>query len=242
MLMVIMDMEGTQMDNGNRFLRNKDLIPQEKLDVIELIGLGGIGSSIISLLTLMGFKTIKIWDYDKLEEHNLSTSVYPEQYLGQHKTDAAEQTAKLFNSDVNIIPMTGKFKYGQPIASKVIVCPDNMDARIDAYEQWKMSWGNSQAVSHKDNDAFFIDCRMDALAMELVTVNVNNDNYMDHFKNDEEIEDAPCTMKHTIFTSSIIAGHAVGQVFNLLVKNPWYDYIWIGLLPFQVKKSKINLT
>ena len=223
-----------------RFLRNKDLIPQEKLDSIEVIGLGGIGSSVVSLLTLMGFREIKVWDYDKLEEHNLSTSVYPEHYLGQHKADAAEQTAKMYNSDVQIIRMTDKYKHGTELQSKVILCPDNMETRIDVYEQWKFSWGNSQSIAHDDKDSFLIDCRMDALSMELVTANMNVDNWMDHFKNGDEIEDAHCTMKHTIFTSSIIAGHAVGQVFNLLANKPWYDYIWIGLLPFQVKKSQVN--
>ena len=223
-----------------RFLRNKDLIPQEKLDSIEVIGLGGIGSSVVSLLTLMGFREIKVWDYDKLEEHNLSTSVYPEHYLGQHKADAAEQTAKMYNSDVQIIRMTDKYKHWTELQSKVILCPDNMETRIDVYEQWKFSWGNSQSIAHDDKDSFLIDCRMDALSMELVTANMNVDNWMDHFKNGDEIEDAPCTMKHTIFTSSIIAGHAVGQVFNLLANKPWYDYIWIGLLPFQVKKSQVN--
>jgi len=33
----------------NRFLRNKDLIPQNKLDEIMVIGLGGIGSNVIAL-------------------------------------------------------------------------------------------------------------------------------------------------------------------------------------------------
>lgn len=227
--------------NGTRFLRNKDLIPQEKLDFIDVIGLGGIGSSIIALLAIMGYRGIRGWDYDRLEEHNLSSCVYNQQYLGQTKTDAAVQTAHAFNPDISFVSVNAKFSYGDTLSHQVICCPDNMKARIDAYETWVETYCNSNTSTIVSDDAFFIDCRMDALAMELVTVTQNVNDYMSHFKNDDEIEDAPCTMKHTIFTSSIIAGHAVGQVFNLLANKPWYDYIWIGLLPFQVKKSRVHI-
>ena len=43
MTITIMDMDMEAIMDSTRFLRNKDLIPQSKLDHIGLVGLGGIG-------------------------------------------------------------------------------------------------------------------------------------------------------------------------------------------------------
>ena len=50
---------------NQKHLRNKDLIPQEKLNDVTVVGLGGIGSSVIMLLATMGFKFIRGYDNDK---------------------------------------------------------------------------------------------------------------------------------------------------------------------------------
>ena len=73
----------------SRFLRNKDLINQKNLKEITVIGAGGVGSSLILSAAMMGFKKIHVWDFDVLEEHNLSTTMYPESYLSKPKTEAA---------------------------------------------------------------------------------------------------------------------------------------------------------
>ena len=62
----------------NRFLRNKDLIPQRKLDHIGIVGLGGIGSQLVPLLSIMGFKKITGWDHDTLEELKNIQDIYEE--------------------------------------------------------------------------------------------------------------------------------------------------------------------
>ena len=63
-----------------KFLRNKDLIPQDKLDDITVVGLGGIGSGVVMLLATMGFKFIRGYDNDIMQEHNFSTTLYPESW------------------------------------------------------------------------------------------------------------------------------------------------------------------
>ena len=81
----------------NRFLRNKDLIPQSKLDHIGLVGLGGIGSQLVPLLSIMGWKKMTGWDHDVLEEHNLSTTMFPQGALGKSKAEVAENIANLYS-------------------------------------------------------------------------------------------------------------------------------------------------
>ena len=75
---------------ADRFLRNKDLIDQKNLEELTIIGAGGVGSALILSAAIMGFKKIHVWDFDVLEEHNFSTTMYPSSYLGESKTEAAK--------------------------------------------------------------------------------------------------------------------------------------------------------
>ena len=231
----------------NRFLRNKDLIKQELLDEITVIGLGGIGSTVVTLLSIMGFDKIIGWDDDKLEDHNLSSTTYPLSYVGSKKVQAAKDTVEAYSGMATEFKENdGKWNSSKPLGKKVITCLDNMDTRMEVYETWRNG-------GHNANDAFLIDLRMDALSMEMITI-THRENGFDTYKNepleveeiynnywvsDVEIEPAPCTMKHTIFSSSIIGGLGVNQAFNCVGNKPYYSYIWIGLLPLNLNKKNL---
>ena len=74
---------------------------------------------------------------------------------------------------------------------------------------------------------------MGATSMEMVTVTPDNDNYMDEWKPDGAVEEAPCSMKHTVFATQHIASLGVAQVYNLIGNLAYYDYIWASLTPIQ---------
>ena len=216
-----------------RFLRNKDLIPQSKLNHLGLVGLGGIGSQLVPLLSIMGWKKITGWDHDILEEHNLSTTMYPQRALGKSKAEVAENISNLYS----VKPGNNKFfqEYydeASPTLPKMITCLDNMEGRLVAYNKW---------LEQSDRQ-FFIDLRMGAMAMEIITATKENDNYLDTWLPSHKISEEPCTMKHTIFTASIVGGFGVDQVFNVVAKRPYYSYIWIGLMPLKMRTENLIVT
>jgi hypothetical protein len=217
------------MADTNRFLRNKGLINQSKLDELMIIGLGGIGSSVVTYASIMGFDKLLGYDYDTLEEHNLSTCVYEHKYLGMSKAEAASHTVESFQGNADF--EDNAFIMGKEMSTKVIMCPDNMGTRKDIYKQWSMN----------PNREFLIDLRMGALAMEIITVTPENDEFMNSWLPDHKMTEEECTMKHTIFTSAIVAGLGLSQVFNLLERKPYYSYIWVGLLPLSVKKEGLKI-
>ena len=230
---IITDMDMEDIMATNRFLRNKDLIPQSKLDHIGLVGLGGIGSQLVPLLSIMGWKKMTGWDHDVLEEHNLSTTMFPQGALGKSKAEVAENIANLYS----VKPGNNKFfkEYydeASPTLPKMITCLDNMEGRLVAYNKW-LELGNR---------VFFIDLRMGAMAMEIITATKDNDNYLDTWLPSHEISEEPCTMKHTIFTASIVGGFGVDQVFNVVAKRPYYSYIWIGLMPLEMRTENLIIT
>jgi len=216
-----------------RFLRNKDLIPQSKLDHIGLVGLGGIGSQLVPLLSIMGWKKIVGWDHDTLEEHNLSTTMFPQGALGKSKAEVAKNVSNMYS----VKPGNNNFyrEYydeASPTLPKMITCLDNMEGRLLAYNKWL----------EQSNRQFFIDLRMGAMAMEIIVATKENDNYLDTWLPSHEISEEPCTMKHTIFTASIVGGFGVDLVFNIVAKRPYYSYIWIGLMPLEMRTDNLIIT
>ena len=181
----------------NRFLRNKDLIPQAKLNHIGILGLGGIGSQLVPLLSIMGFKKITGWDHDILEEHNLSTTMYPQGALGKPKAEVAENVSKMYAINPDEVKFYDEY-YDEksPTMPKMVTCLDNMESRLVAYNLWL----------EQSNRKFFIDLRMGAMAMEIIVATKENDNYLDTWLPSHQISQEPCTMKHTIFTASIVGG------------------------------------
>ena len=212
-------MEVTLLD---RFSRNKDLIPQEKLRSLTVIGAGGIGSAVSIQTAIMGWKEVDFWDDDKIEIHNLSTTTYPMDSLGQYKADIAVSMQGLFgsaNQQVEATPMIARIDdriEPRLIKPNVIICTDNMQSRLDTYQLWK---------SKEDRNAF-IDVRMGALSINVATVTRKNDEYLaKDWYADEDVEDEPCTMKHTIFTAQYAASLGMKQLFLVLKKMPFYAYI-----------------
>jgi len=88
---------------------------------------------------------------------------------------------------------------------------------------------------------------MSALSLEMVTIThrpggfgrKEEEIFDKHWVPDSQIEPAPCTMKHTIFASSIIGGLGVNQAFNCVANKPYYSYIWAGLLPLNLEKDNL---
>ena len=107
-----------------------------------------------------------------------------------------------------------------------------MEGRLVAYNKWL----------EQSNRQFFIDLRMGAMAMEIISATIENDDYLDTWLPSHKISEEPCTMKHTIFTASIVGGFGVDQVFNVVAKRPYYSYIWIGLMPLKMRTENLIIT
>ena len=215
---------------ADRFLRNKDLINQKNLKEVTIIGAGGVGSALILSAAIMSFKKIHIWDFDTLEEHNLSTTMYPESYLGESKTTAAKELVRYFGCDTEIVEHD-KFGYTDNVTACTMMAPDNMEIRKIVYMNWIRTPGRKVLV----------DGRMGALSMDIHTIDATHDNYLSNWKPSKDIPDLPCTAKHTIFTANIIAGIMLSQVFNVLHQRTYYSYIWKSLAPYMTKEyGKVN--
>ena len=212
---------------NQRFLRNKDLIKQEALTDICIVGAGGIGSFVIQALTIMGWDDIIVWDDDTVAEHNLSSTAYPANMVGRSKIDAAGVLHSLYSGPEQTLTCYQRkwlpFEKAHP---RTIVCTDDMESRKNLFDKW----------STLDNKDFFIDGRMGATTVELCTQTsrTNEHTYMDEWIPTDSVPKPPCSMKHTVFAAQFIASEIVAQVYNIVGNLSYYDYINTCLSPHLV--------
>ena len=213
-----------------RFLRNSTLINQSYLDELTIIGAGGVGSALVMNAAIMGFKRIHIWDFDTLENHNLSTTTYPEECLGLPKVIAAQKQAVFYNNKVKVYAHNEEWIQGKYLSPNVMMAPDNMEVRYAVYLDW-----------YHNNKGMLVDMRMGALTMEVISVTPQHNNYVDTWRPSAAIQDEECTAKHTIFTAAVISGIGLSQAFNCLHHKQFWQYIWMSLSPFSVQREGLIL-
>jgi len=217
-----------------RYLRNKDLINQSLLNEVTIIGAGGIASALVTILAQMGFKKFHIWDDDKLEEHNLSTTAYPEDYIGYTKVECAAKMIHMYDKSIDVTMCIKRWEPGDYLSDIVLLTPDNMETRLDVHMDWKRN----------KNRRALIDMRMGALTMEVISVEKDNDNFGKTWQASDQISDEACTAKHTIFTANIVAGLGASQLFNVLHNRSYWQYIRQSLAPLSFGReypiNKIN--
>ena len=69
---------------------------------IAIVGVGGVGSVAAEMLTRCGIGRLLLFDYDKVELANMNRLFYRPCHSGQYKVEAAAETLKSINPDVEI--------------------------------------------------------------------------------------------------------------------------------------------
>ena len=216
-----------------RFDRNRDLIDQSKLTDVSVIGCGGIGSALAVNLAIMGWRNIQFIDDDKLETHNLSTTTFAAEQLGNYKADAAKDAIRTYGSieqweSTESLKIQASSEIPQQVFGKVFIGTDSMYSRRELYANW---------LSNNSRE-FFIDMRMGALSLNVATATKETDTYINTWYDDDEVEDEPCTEKHTIFCAQLAASMGMNQAFALLKRIPYYSYITHALSPPKLTLSQ----
>lgn len=104
--------------------------PADVKERIHIIGCGSVGSTIAELLARFGLKNISLYDFDKVEEHNIVNQMFREGDVGKNKAVATKEIMLDINSDleetVKIYPQGWT---GQKLSGYVFLCPDDIDVR-----------------------------------------------------------------------------------------------------------------
>jgi len=193
--------------NGNRFLRQLDIVAPEKLSFpITVIGAGAIGSATVVTLAKMGCSDITVWDGDDLEDLNVPNQLCKPSMVGKSKVDALAQLVYEL-SEVQIKQICRPYT-GQMLEGVVVVTADNMTCRQRVWKRAELS----------RKIPLLIEARMGAEFARIYTIHPTNvdegDFYQENLYNDGEAERLPCSARSIVYCPTMVAG-----VLALLIKQ-----------------------
>lgn len=122
---------------------------QEKLKnaKVTIMGVGGVGSSVLLNLAALGFQNVRIIDHDFIELSNLNRQIlYNESDIGKSKVLAAKENILKFNSSMNVEAVSLKINSSSDI-EKII---DDQDLLINAADHPReeiIDWVNLACVN-----------------------------------------------------------------------------------------------
>lgn len=126
--------------SASRYLRHEQIsgFSQQRCRQLHVlvIGAGAIGNEVIKNLALLGVGHLTVYDFDRVEVHNLTRSVLlREQDIGLNKAEAVVQHAASLDPSVAFTAVAGDIHDTLPLsavhaADIVIGCTDNFEARI----------------------------------------------------------------------------------------------------------------
>lgn len=207
--------------------RFKDAPWYPKKDTHVIVGgAGGIGSWLTLMLSRAGYKPI-VYDFDIIEEHNIGGQLFGASNIEQPKVTALSGIVKEF-ADTDIMANNERYQRDSMSHHYVFSAFDNMKARRDMFDAWKeyvdewktMKSMNPESGSYVNNTPVFIDGRllMEQLTIFCVTPD-KIDEYEKHLFSDDEVAEAPCTLKQTSHSAAMIASHMVGFFTNHYTNN-----------------------
>jgi hypothetical protein len=172
-----------------------------------IVGCGGIGSFAAFALAKLGVQTLKLVDFDTVDEHNVPNQLFALDQLGELKVSALADSISSATG-VHPIGISAPLQDGIPRLPIVVSALDSMAARTELWEQ----------VRYRLDVKLFLDGRLGGEHVVLYSVDPSNPTdvagYEATLHSDADGEDLPCTAR-----SIIDVGFAVGSLITRAVRR-----------------------
>ena len=207
---------------GERFERQADLVPQERLQdlSVTVIGVGAVGRQVALQLTAIGVRQISLIDFDTVEATNITTQGYRAGDVGCAKVEATAAALRQLDPDVDVRPVQDRFRPRHEIGEAVFCCVDSISAR-------QAIWNSAGQLC-----GYWADGRMLGETMRVLTAAGQNgrEHYPTTLFDQSEALVGRCTARSTIYAASITAGMMVHQFTRWLRGLPTDADVLLNLL------------
>ena len=182
--------------------------PEEFKTPVTIIGAGATGSFVAYQLAKMGIEDITVYDFDKVEPHNVPNQLFGLKDVGMQKVVAL--AGKIFDDTGIAINIHDEKFTTQRLAGVVIMQVDSMSERSRIF---------NQHIFMKPQVKHVIDSRMGLDMGRIYNINPvdmkESKRYQDSLYGDEESEVSACGASMTVITSAMnIASIVARQVIN----------------------------
>jgi len=177
---------------------------------IAIIGLGNIGSHTALTLARLGIQNFKLWDFDTVEIHNLSSQAFSLYDLSQKKNEIVKNKITRLNEHANI-KLFEKFETKDISELNendiIIIAIDTMKGRKEIYEQLNNA---NKRIN------LLIDSRVGGNQLEIYNCN-NLEEWKKTFV-DNPSQD-PCGGRFICYTSIITGALITNQIKKFLTNS-----------------------
>lgn len=105
-----------------------------------IIGCGSVGSTVAALLARLGVTKFVLYDFDRVEAHNIANQMFVHTDIKAEKVDAVKRIITEINPDAESTVELCRDGYnGQRLNGYVFLCVDNIDLRREICQKNRMN-------------------------------------------------------------------------------------------------------
>ncbi len=110
--------------------------PEKDSARIHIIGCGSVGSTVAENLARCGVAKMTLWDFDKVEAHNIVNQMFRQQDVGKLKVEALKDILYEINPEVeNAVELKPDGWNGKILSGYIFLCVDSIELRREFVEK-----------------------------------------------------------------------------------------------------------
>jgi sulfur carrier protein ThiS adenylyltransferase len=196
----------------DRFVRQRDLVPAERLEqlLIAVIGVGAIGRQVALQLAAIGARHLQLVDFDRVDHTNVTTQGYSADDIGQPKVVAIGNMISRLDRTIELQLIEDRYRSKSTVGDAAFCCVDSIEARGAI---WRSAGRRAR---------FWCDGRMltETIRILVATETSGRAHYPTTLFTASEAEPGRCTARSTVYTANIAAGLMVHQFARWLRGQP----------------------
>jgi molybdopterin-synthase adenylyltransferase len=200
------------LDVQDRFVRQSELVPGEKLAElsVSVIGVGAIGRQVALQLASIGARRLQLVDFDAVDQTNVTTQGYRAVDVGRLKVEATAAAIKEVDPWIDVEAVADRYRPAAQVGEVVFCCVDSIAVRAAI---WRAAGRACR---------FWADGRMrgEVLRVLIAADDASRRHYGTTLFPQSEAQTGACTSRSTIYAASIAAGLMVHQLTRWLRATP----------------------
>ncbi len=207
---------------NDRFVRQRDLVPREKLQTLSasVIGVGAIGRQVALQLATLGVGHLQLVDFDVVELSNVTTQGYASDDIGRPKVEATAADILRLDPDLDVEGIPDRYRPRLEVAEVIFCCVDSISTRSVI---WKGAGSRSE---------FWTDGRMRGESLRVLAAvdDLTREQYSQSLFDPAEAQTGGCTNGGTYYAATIAAGLMMTQLVRWLRGEPGVADQMVNLL------------
>lgn len=187
----------------DRFSRQAELVPQERLQAVRVtvVGIGAIGRQVALQAAALGVRRLQLVDFDAVELTNVTTQGYRHAEIGLTKVEATRRAMLEIDPTIEVETVVDRFRPKLRVGEAVFACVDSINAREAI---WRAVGGVCR---------FWCDGRMLGETLRILSAadTSSRAHYPTTLFPQAEAQVGRCTAHGTIYASAIASGWMLHQ-------------------------------